>query len=116
MSFSRRSLLAAGFLAIASPANAQLNCAILTMPSGAEAIAVQGHSVNGPRCFDFTPGDGKRGSIVIENGNGTLSIEGLANDVRRFEYAPGPWTYFISVVPDPIGGSGGPFEMRITAR
>ena len=96
--------------------HAQVNCVTIVVPDGAKGVIVRGHSATGPRCFDFTPGAGRVGTIAITEGNGTLTIEGMTTNVKRFEFASGPWTYYISVDAEPFGSAGGPFAMQVNWR
>jgi hypothetical protein len=100
----------------APPAAAQLACQDITIPDGAAGAVVRGHSGTGPRCFEFTPGDGRAGTIAIVEGNGTLVIEGVAVDVKRHNFDPGPWTYYITITPEPFGSAGGPFALQVSWR
>ena len=100
----------------ATSASAQLPCYDISIPDGASATLVRGHSADGPRCFEFIPGDGRSSTIAIVEGNGTLVIEGVAVDVRRHDFESGPWTYFITVTPEPIGSAGGLFTLQISLR
>lgn len=95
---------------------AQLQCYDIVVPEGAGGALVRGHSVDGPRCFEFTPGDGRAGTIEIIEGNGTLVIEGVDVFVKRHDFEPGPWTYYITVSPEPLGGPGGPFALQVSWR
>jgi len=103
-------------LAMPVSAYAQLNCPTITVPDGAQGVIVRGHSVTGPRCFDFTPGLGRAGTIAITEGNGTLSIEARTTNVKRFDFESTPWTYYISVDAEPFGSAGGPFAMQVNWR
>lgn len=111
---ARVAALCAALALFPVPASAQLACATLTIPEGASAVSVAGHSVDGPRCFDVTPGAGRGGVIEIVEGNGTLVIEGVTAFVRRHAFAAGPWTYYITVSPDPLGSAGGAFTLRVS--
>ena len=101
---------------VATSASAQLSCYDISIPDGASATLVRGHSADGPRCFEFIPGDGRSGTIAIVEGNGTLVIEGVAVDVKRHDFESGPWTYYITVTPEPIGSAGGPFTLQVSWR
>lgn len=98
------------------PAQAQLQCYDIAIPEGAGGALVRGHSVNGPRCFEFTPGEGRGGTIEIVEGNGTMVIEGVEVFVKRHDFEPGPYSYYITISPEPLGGAGGPFALQVTWR
>lgn len=96
--------------------NAQTNCVDVAIPTGSSNVVMRGHSTAGPRCFEFTPGDGRAGVIEIVEGNATMSIEAVTVGVTRYQFSPGPWTYYIDVLPEPMGGAGGPFSIRFSSR
>lgn len=111
----RSAMMTLGAVALlGAPAAAQLQCFDIAIPAGAAGAMVRGHSVDGPRCFEFTPGDGRAGTIQIVEGNGTLVIEGVTAHVKRHDFDPGPWTYYITITPEPIGSAGGPFALQIS--